>query len=233
MNVTHVLFDFFGTLVEYSESRTDQGYEQSHAILRSNGSGLEYPAFLEKWSATFSDFDAQSRVDHNEFSMDDVVIEFLKEVFRDDPAAELVGAFQDAYIQEWNKGVRYIDGVTSMLHELAGQYTLALVTNTHSADLIHAHLRRMDLAGTFSLVVTSVEHGKRKPDASIFQSALHLTAGRHDTAVYVGDSFDADYTGARNVGMRCLLVDPERRQSIPDSERIASVLDIQEILRVG
>ena len=68
---------------------------------------------------------------------------------------------------------------------------------------------------------------------SIFRSALHLTAGRHDTAVYVGDSFETNYTGARDVGMRCLLVYPERRQSVPDSERIASVLDIPEILRAG
>jgi len=41
---THVLFDFFGTLVEYSPSRTDQGYDRSFSLLRDAGLRLGYEA---------------------------------------------------------------------------------------------------------------------------------------------------------------------------------------------
>jgi putative hydrolase of the HAD superfamily len=32
MPPTHVLFDFFGTLVDYSAGRADRGYERSFAL---------------------------------------------------------------------------------------------------------------------------------------------------------------------------------------------------------
>jgi FMN phosphatase YigB (HAD superfamily) len=47
----------------------------------------------------------------------------------------------------------------------------------------------MEVAHAFSAVVTSVEHGKRKPAASIFEQALKITGGRSDQSIYVGDSF--------------------------------------------
>ena len=48
---THLLFDFFGTLVDYSASWTEQGYPRSHALVRSRGSDIQYERFLAEWSA--------------------------------------------------------------------------------------------------------------------------------------------------------------------------------------
>ena len=54
---THVLLDFFGTLVDYSASRTEQGYERSFALLQAAGCRLDYQAFLSLWSEVFLEFD--------------------------------------------------------------------------------------------------------------------------------------------------------------------------------
>ena len=91
----------------------------------------------------------------------------------------------------------------------------------------------MDVAHLFSEVVTSVEHGKRKPHASIFERALNLTGSSSENALYVGDSFAADYIGAKGVGMRCLLIDPNKKQDIPEKDRISSVLDVPAMLVAG
>ena len=48
-------------------------------------------------------------------------------------------------------------------------------------------------------------------------------AGKPESAVYVGDSFSADYEGALAAGLHPLLIDPERRHPVPDAHRIASV----------
>jgi putative hydrolase of the HAD superfamily len=223
---THILFDFFGTLVEYSASRTDQGYERSYQILLSNGVTLSYDQFLERWSATCRRFDLQSEISNDEYSMDEVVSGFLNQVLGQEARPNMAREFRDTYLQEWNKGVKYIAEVPALLNQLAASYTLALVTNTHSADLIREHLRKMQVAHVFSAVVTSVEHGKRKPDPSIFEQALKVTGGRSDRSTYVGDSFEADYIGAANVGMRCLLIDPQKVHKVPENDRVDSVLGL-------
>ncbi len=224
--VSHIYFDFFGTLVAYSDSRTDQGYERSHSVLLSNGATLGYDAFLETWSATFAKFDRRSRLNNDEFSMDELVSEFLKDVLGRDADHEMVRVVRNTYLDEWNKGIQYIEGVQALLDRLAKDYTLALVTNTHSAQLVHGHLNAMGIAQSFSAIVTSVEHGKCKPHAAIFEEALKVTGGSAEKAVYVGDSFAADYVGANRVGMRCLLIDPDQKHNVPEEDRLTSVLDL-------
>jgi len=223
---THIFFDFFGTLVEYSASRTEQGYERSHQVLLSNGAALTYERFLEKWAATWRTFDLQAEANHDEFSMDDVVSGFFEKALALSADPDKVRHFRDVYLKEWNKGVQYIAEVPALLKQLSESHTLALVTNTHSADFVHQHLRNIGVSHFFSAVVTSVEHGKRKPHASIFEEALRITKGRSDQSIYVGDSFQADYIGSTGVGMRCLLIDPQKLHGVREEDRIESVLDV-------
>lgn len=228
--ITHLLFDFFGTLVEYSESRTEQGYERSYAMLLENGANCSYETFLEHWAALGHEFDLASEIDMDEFSMDDVTTRFLTEVLGPDFPPTVMTTFRDTYLQEWSKGVRYIEGVPALLNQLKQRYTLVLVTNTHSADFVRSHLRGMGITEHFSLVVTSIEHGKRKPCAAIFQDALKASGGDHHHALYIGDSFTNDYVGATGVGIRCLLIDPHKKYDIPAQDRITHILDLQNLL---
>ncbi len=45
--LTHVLFDFFGTLVAYSESRVEQGFPRSYQILVTAGTHVDCAGFLK------------------------------------------------------------------------------------------------------------------------------------------------------------------------------------------
>jgi putative hydrolase of the HAD superfamily len=54
---THILFDFFGTLVRYSPSRTEQGYPRSFALVTGAGARFDYAAFLGLWSEVSAEFD--------------------------------------------------------------------------------------------------------------------------------------------------------------------------------
>lgn len=226
MPTTHVLFDFFGTLVAYSESRVEQGFQHSHEVLLRSGARIDYAKFLEDWSRTFDEFETRAQQSLDEYSMDDVCGQFLSRVLPGDPDQETVALFRDTYLREWNKGVRYIPGVRELIAELAASFTLVLVTNTHHPALVHDHLHCMGVEDHFATVVTSVEHGKRKPSAHIFCAALERSAGKPETSVFVGDSFAADYVGATNAGLRSLLIDPERRHQVPDAARLAHILDV-------
>lgn len=231
--ITHLLFDFFGTLVEYSDSRTEQGYEKSHSVLLTHRATLSYSDFLESWSNTANRFDLEAETSQDEYSMDDVVNGFLANVLGSDFSPHILPIFRDTYLQEWSKGVKYIEEVPALLHQLHHHYTLVLVTNTHSATFVHSHLNSMNITSYFSAIVTSIEHGKRKPCASIFEHALQVTNGKSDQAIYIGDSFVPDYLGANGIGMRCLLIDPDKKQNIPAKDRIAHVRDLLDVLNAG
>ncbi|HSD36371.1 MAG TPA: HAD family hydrolase [Rhodocyclaceae bacterium] len=233
MPTTHVLFDFFGTLVSYSDSWVEQGFQQSHQLLLENDAQIDYDAFLEQWAATFDEFERHAQLTLDEYSMDAVCESFLRQTLPRAPGRETITLLRDTYTAEWNKGVSYIPGVKELLAEFAESFALVLVTNTHNADFVRSHLHIMDIAHYFSAVVASVEHGKRKPSACIFERALKLSGGEPETSVYVGDSFEPDYLGANGAGIRCLLIDPTRKHDIPDSDRLGNILDTRAKLIAG
>jgi putative hydrolase of the HAD superfamily len=224
--ITHVLFDFFGTLVHYSDSRTEQGYERSHRVLHEAGSELAYDEFLASWSRTFSTFESRAQTSLEEYSMNDVCGAFLTSTLRSRPSQALLELFRDTYLEEWNTGVRDIPGLRPLLERLSGAYCLALVSNAHHADIVLNHLSRLELTGFFEAIVISIEHGRRKPSPCIFQRTLALTGGSADNALYVGDSYLADYVGATGAGLRCLLIDESSVHPVPAEARIASILEL-------
>ena len=150
---THVLFDFFGTLVEYSPSRTEQGYEQTHALLRRVGAEISYDEFLVAWSETSAGFDRRADADDREFSMTEASTEFLDVVLGRTPTGDEVNAFVGCYVGEWNKGVTYRPEVVVCLDELAADYRLAVVSNTHQPGLVPGHLAAMGVLDRFDAVV--------------------------------------------------------------------------------
>ncbi len=222
-----LLFDFFGTLVDYSPSRVDQGYHRSHALLTGWGaSDLGYQAFLDLWSDVSSRFDARSDLDDREFSMHELGDAFLTEALHRSPAHLETVEFVATYLAEWNTGVRPIAGVADVIDELAASHRLAVVTNTHDAGLVPGHLTAMGIAHQFEAVITSVEVGWRKPHAAIFQCALDALAIRAADAIFIGDTRAPDYDGPVAMGMRALLIDPDRVHDIPIEDALDSVLDL-------
>ena len=228
--LTHVFFDFFGTLVTYSKSLVEQGYDGSYEVLTRARVSVDYSGFLERWSDTFEEFELRAQQSLDEFSMDEVCAEFLRRVLPQPASAEVSARFRDTYLMEWNRGVEYIPGVPALLADLSECFTLALVTNTHHADLVDRHLEAMDATQYFSTVVHSVKHGKRKPSRSIFESAIERSGAKRETSVYVGDSYSADYLGAVGAGLRGLLIDSERRHDVPRTDRLADVLEARALL---
>ncbi|HMI92178.1 MAG TPA: HAD family hydrolase [Polyangiales bacterium] len=228
--LTHVLFDFFGTLVAYSESRSAQRLDRSYGLLVAAGARLSYDEFTRAWDAAFDEHDRRALRSYDEFSMDELIAAFLPAVLPRAPDDALSTSFRDAFLDEWSQGVHYIPQVAELLEQLAQRFTLVLVTNTHHAELVHGHLRKMGVDRHFHSVITSVEHGRRKPSPCIFHRALEQAGGRVEAAVYVGDSYTADYQGALQAGLRPLLIDPEQRHAVPAEHRLASVLDARMLL---
>jgi HAD superfamily hydrolase (TIGR01662 family) len=97
------------------------------------------------------------------------------------------------------------EDVPEVLRELhAGGVKIGLISNTQRS--LSAFQSHFALEGLFAVAISSYDHGYMKPHRSIFESALRQVSARPDEAVMVGDSLAHDIAGARNLGMRAVLV---------------------------
>lgn len=231
--ITTILFDFFGTLVHYSPSRTEQGYARTHAVLGELGVHCGYDDFLGTWVRVSEEHDRRSDVDDSEYSMTQVARAFLRaadaaHLATDDRAVRRV---VDVYLAEWSSAVRPVPGVEALLAGLAGDYRLAVVTNTHDPAMVPSILAAMGVRGLFEEVVTSVEVGFRKPHPAIYEAAVRALGVRAAECVFVGDTVGPDYDGPKRFGTAARLVGGGPGDGVPPADRLGSVLDLPGRLR--
>jgi putative hydrolase of the HAD superfamily len=107
------------------------------------------------------------------------------------------------------------DDVPAALTALHGRgVKLGLISNSHRClTSFQAHFA---IEGLMSVTVSSAEFGYMKPDPRIFQEALERMEVSASRAVMVGDSLAHDVHGARQAGMRAVLLDRGQRVTLDD-----------------
>jgi putative hydrolase of the HAD superfamily len=223
---THLLLDFFGTVVEYSASRTAQEYARTFELTTRMGSTLGYRGSLDAWSEAFDGFDVESSASGREFSMHQVAQVALTGILDRRPDPQEVEAGVESYMADWSQGIQYLDGMLDVLQELSESYTLAIVSNTHDVDLVPRHLRRMGAIGLFAAVVTSIDIGWCKPHPKIFEAALDALGIGAADAVFVGDTHLTDYIGPQRCGIRAFLIDSGAAGRVPAPRQINSLREL-------
>lgn len=229
--MTTILFDLFGTLVSYSASRTEQGYPRAAAVLERAGCTLGYDEWLATWASVSEALDRQAEGTGIEFSMVDAYRAFATTVALDPDDGATRAEFLRCYLEEWSAAVRVVEGAPAMLERLAAAgHRNVLVSNTHDADLVRGLLDAMGLLPHLAAVVTSVEVGFRKPRPEIYSAALDPFGATVDDAVFVGDTFRADYAGPTALGIEAYLVvapGDGHPDGLPPDRRLSSVLDLE------
>jgi putative hydrolase of the HAD superfamily len=105
---------------------------------------------------------------------------------------------------------------------------LGLISNSHRC--LASFQSHFELDGLISVAVSSSDHGFMKPHPSIFRAALELMQVTAGDAIMVGDSFAHDIVGARQVGMRGVLLD--RRGVTPAEDDLAVIQTLSELPRL-
>jgi putative hydrolase of the HAD superfamily len=130
------------------------------------------------------------------------------------PGADL--AARELY-DEWAEHHHFslYDDVTGTLRILRKRgLRLGLISNSHRPlDSFRAHFELDDL---ISVSVSSSEQGFLKPHPRIFRAAMDLMGVSASDSVMVGDSLTQDVRGARQAGMRGILL--ARGGNAPEGE---------------
>ena len=113
-----------------------------------------------------------------------------------------------------------------VLGQLSDRFTLAIVSNTHDPNLVQTHLRSIGADHCFEEVVTSIDVGHRKPHPAMYETALDALGASPADALFVGDTYLADYAGPDSLRIRAFLIDPDRKASVPRSRRIDSLFSL-------
>jgi putative hydrolase of the HAD superfamily len=144
----------------------------------------------------------------------------------DGPGVEKVA--REIY-EDWAEHRHFVlyDDVPAALRALkALGLRIGLISNSHRPlESFEAHF---ELEGLISATISSSEHGFLKPHPSIFRAALDLMQVAADESVMVGDSLAHDVVGARQVGMRPILLARDEPPSILD-ETVAVIRSLVEL----
>lgn len=225
-----LLFDFFGTLVDYQPDRGELSYPTTHRLAVALGYLHDHAGFVTDWDAASSQLEAETAGSHCEFSMAEAAEAFAAraDLSLSDDAAVRMGA---SFLADWQRNVRPVGGVDEMVRRLAQKYRLAIVSNTHDAAMVPELLQSMGIHHHFETIVLSVDHGVRKPDPSIYRATLGQLALQPEHAVFVGDSYVADYLAPSDLGVFSYLIDPAAQHPVPAAARLDTVLDLEARLR--
>jgi HAD superfamily hydrolase (TIGR01662 family) len=115
-------------------------------------------------------------------------------------------AARDIY-EEWSVCHHFTlyEDVPDVLRAIHGAgVKIGLISNTQRS--LASFQTHFELEGLFAVTVSSADHGYMKPHPSIFEAALAQVAVRAEQSVMVGDSLAHDIEGARQLGMRAVLV---------------------------
>jgi len=117
------------------------------------------------------------------------------------------------------------DDVQATLEQLHAEgIRIGLISNTHRC--LASFQSHFELEPYISAALSSSDHGYMKPHPSIFEAALKLLDARSTESVMVGDSMNHDIRGARQVGMKGVLIE---RSATSDSETLNGVRVIRTL----
>jgi putative hydrolase of the HAD superfamily len=216
VTVRAVLFDVDFTICRPGPELRPEAYAERG---RAFALRLDPDLFEPSRRAALAELQRHPELEHE----DELWISFSEEIIRRmGGEGEGVRALAEAMVLAWERAEHFelYDDVRPVFAELRRHgLKLGLVSNTARdlpAFVVH---HRLDV----DVAIDSREHGKTKPDPSIFAAALATLAVEPAQAVMVGDSPEDDIAGALSLGLRAYLLD--RGGDHPDSPGRLNGLD--------
>jgi putative hydrolase of the HAD superfamily len=102
-----------------------------------------------------------------------------------------------------------IPGAKETLTALRISYRLHVITNGFM-EIQQLKIASSGIEDYFDLVLCSEEVGFNKPHPEIFRRGLRLASAKASESVMVGDTYEADIVGAKEVGMHTILFNPQK-----------------------
>lgn len=122
------------------------------------------------------------------------------------PEEELRAALHSMYRITQANWFAEDDAVPSLQALKQRGFRLGIISNGADDENTYTLIDKANIRPYFEYIISSAAFGKRKPHPGIFHAALDHFQIPPEQAVMVGDTFEADIVGARQVGMNSIWV---------------------------
>ncbi len=197
-----VIFDLDGTLYDYDKAHASavEGLFCEASRLLSIGKNDFADAF--EWGKN----QVKTRVPtqgacHNRL----LYIENALECLGFKPAIHALELYE-SYWSTFLGNMQLRQGAIELLNYLQGKKIKICLCSDMTAHIQYRKLKKLEIAKYFDFIVTSEEAGVEKPDERIFRLALGKLGLDAREAIFVGDNFERDISGAANAGIQAFIV---------------------------
>jgi HAD superfamily hydrolase (TIGR01509 family) len=125
------------------------------------------------------------------------------------------------------EALRPLPGAEAVLRALRRRFHLGIITNGPSI-VQREKLEQAGLASWFDIIVADSDFGVPKPDPALFTYAAGTLGLNKSELLFVGDSFEADITGANAAGWQSVYL-----SKTPCSEANFCITQLEEILTLA
>lgn len=224
MQIRAVLFDLEGTLM-----KTVDVPQTFSRILETYGVEVSSREVLNAHKANEKEFDVDiGQIELGEAFWGKWNLKILETLGITENALFLAEKIDELW---WNYAeLEFYPDVMKTLNQLkAMNVKTGIVTNRLKKDFEQI-LRKLDATDCFDVIVGIDTCKRAKPDKEIFIYAVEKLQVKPEETIFIGDSVEKDYEGAKRAGLKPLLIDRENK-SDRNFETITSLSEV--LLRLG
>lgn len=225
-NITDVFFDLDHTLWDF-EKNSALTFEK---IFEINKIDIEVDKFLEQYIPI--NFNYWKLYREDKVSKEDLRFGRLNEAFlalQLDINRDIVFKLSDDYIEYLSSFNYLFDNTLEVLDYLKERYNLHIITNGFH-EVQNRKMDKSNILHYFETVTNSETVGVKKPNPKIFNHALSIAKTKPETSVMIGDSFEADILGAKNIGMDVIFFDINNITLEDDTKQVNNLLSLKRYL---
>lgn len=141
----------------------------------------------------------------------------------------LISKLSSDYIIHLTSFNYLLNNAIEVLNYLHKHYNLHIITNGFD-EVQDKKLSKSNIKGYFKTVTNSEMAGVKKPNPKIFNLALELSKAQVSESIMIGDSYEADILGAKNVGMDAVFFNTNNMTRDTDVKRINDLIQLKNFL---
>lgn len=219
MTFKAVLFDLGGTLIQTAEIP-----EIFMRILETYGVKIDSNRVLEAYAANEQEFSVEDgQIELGDAFWSQYDLKLLRRLGIEDNA-EYLSKKVDELWWDYADLQFYHDVIDTLTQLKIKQIKTGIVTNALKKD--YERILQKLRGASFSDVVVGIDACKEaKPDRGIFLYAVKKLQAKPAEVIFIGDSIEKDYVGAKGAGLKPLLVN--RKGEAPENvDSIKSLTDV-------